>query len=235
MKSQFPQVIQSILARLETFILTSCLYGRAHIWRAMRPERQKSILTLLFVLAKSCCLAYDGAFVRVVNNGVAYPLTIKEMARLSGLPIWTVNRCLADLRELGFIKNMNKQIKRIGADGLECSCVLRCFTRAFYEAIGLYSMFVESVKWAAQHSKLKISWAFHKVKDKAAKAITKALHGAGASKVPKDEKERYRQKENAKFLEYLSCSAKHPVGCLGGYSSAEVCEVCRKFRSRGEA
>lgn len=231
MKNRRPAIIDNILTRLETFVITKCLYGRAHIWRRMRPERQQSILILLAVLAKSCCLAYDGAFVRVVN-GVAYPLTIKEMSRLSGLPIWTVNRCLADLRELGFIQS-GKQIILPGQDGeVVVTAVMRKFTKAFYVALGLWGQFVEGVKYAAAHSKLKISWAFHAVKNKAAKAIKSALAPA---KVPKDEKERYRQQKNAIFMQYLDCSSKHDPACLGGYSSSEVCSLCRRMRSGGKA
>lgn len=232
MKNRRPAIIDNILTRLETFVITKCLYGRAHIWRRMRPERQQSILILLAVLAKSCCLAYDGAFVRVVN-GVAYPLTIKEMSRLSGLPIWTVNRCLADLRELGFIQS-GKQIILPGQDGeVVVTAVMRKFTKAFYVALGLWGQFVEGVKYATAHSKLKISWAFHAVKNKAAKAIKSALAPA---KVPKDEADKERYRKNQTFLAYLECSSKHDhQGCLGGYSSEAVCAVCRRMRAGGKA
>lgn len=225
----YPQVIQSVLVRLETFIITYCLYGRAGIWRAMRKERQEAILKLLIVLAKSCALAYDGVFVRVVN-GVAHPLTVLQMARLSGLSRSSAERCLADLRELGFIQS-GKQILKSGPDGLECSAVMRKFTKAFWVKMGLWGQFVEAVKYSVAHCKLRISWVFKRVADKTKKVISGAL----AAKVPKEGGDRERQRQNAVFFEYLDCSKSHAPGCLGGYASEAACALCRKLRGGNDA
>lgn len=223
----YPQVIQSCLQRIESYIQT-LLYARKGIWRAMRIERQQSLLLLMTVLAKHAALAYDGAFVLSVGDGRLVPMTVGSMSKLTNLSRPTVERCLHDLREMEVITT-SKQVKRIGADGLECGPVLRKFTKKFWQAIGLYSAFCRAVQYAVAHSKLRISWKFHKIVNKAKKIVSSAL--AGVAKVPKDEnRERYRQ--NQIFLQYLDCSRKHDCGCIGGYASAEVCAFCRKMRAK---
>lgn len=221
----FPAVIQNLITRIDYLVHSRMKYGRSGIYKAMRPERSNSLVILLTDLSKKAVLGMDGVFCKVID-GVAYPLTVEDMSRISGLSVRNVQRCLHDLADMKYLVS-SRQIKRTGKDGnLEVGPVLRRFTEKFWRDAGLYSAFVEAVKYATQNFRLKIAWTFKSIV-KATKAISGALSGNSTDKVPKDKE---RQRKNAAFFEYLDCSKYHAPGCLGGYASAAACALCRKLR-----
>lgn len=226
-KNQFPQIIQSAILRIESFVQSRMKYSRPGKYRAMRTERASSLVILLTALCKKAVLCYDGIFCKVINN-VCFPLTVADMTKISGLSQRNVQRCLHDLQDMNYL-TASRQMKRPGEDGeLEVGPVLRRLTEKFWRDCGLWSAFVAAVKYAVEHARVRLAWSFKKISQKT-KALAAALAPA-PDKVPKSD----RQRQNAIFMQYLDCSSKHP-GCLGSYASSEVCSLCRRMRTGGKA
>lgn len=217
---QFPYLIQNALVRLP-YLIEKCLYLRPGMWKAMRQERQDSMLALLEAFVRHACLALDGSLVKIAGNA-AMPLTVKQMAAMVNKPTRNIDRILFDLRSLGLLTS-STQIRRKGPYGLEVAPVLRSFTTKFWGMLGLLSQFIAAVKYAAENSKIRIAWRFKRVSGhKKTAAASPQVDGAL--------QEKERQRQNALFQEFTSCLMRHSTGCLGGYASEDACALCRKLR-----
>lgn len=210
--ANYPHLIQKALVKINN-LLSSAFFrrGRSFGYKAMRSDRMENHYAVLTVMLQGCCLQFDGTLCRVSGSS-ARPLTVPEIASFSEINQRTVERCIADLKDLKLIQS-EKQFKRLFPEGLTVSAVLRVFTRLFWEKLGLWSLFVESVKYAQQHAKLKL------------KRPMKLL-----GTVVKPDGRRRSQQNNLLFLAMTGCQhRKRGKPCSGGHQSAEICDLCRKF------
>lgn len=162
--SALPLLLQKALDGLSSLI-NRLDYARPDCIRAMRPERKRSLVKLLSCMIRSCSLQHNGTLV-AVNGPYARPKIVNEYAVQSGLSVPNVKRCLADLRDLGYISG--KQIKRKNSisGGLEVTPGLRQFTEKFWRDLGLLELFKEQVEWAKKHASKKLFLPFRAVKAK---------------------------------------------------------------------
>ena len=149
--SAIPLPLQKAIDFLPIFI--ECLVrARRGLIRCMRVERREAMVKFLKVILLSTSLQHDGAVV-YLNDRWAKPKTLQELAEEAGLSYAQAKRCLALLKELEFITS--KQIKRKNklTGQLEVSPALRCLTRKFWQKIGLWDLYKQSVAWAKKHVK----------------------------------------------------------------------------------
>lgn len=122
--------------------------------QAMHSQRRMSLLLLIPVMLTAGCLQYDCAPCQVTalpGGGMdARPLTVKELAHRAGLGERNAKRCLQDLREAGML-GKSPQIRRRDGISLLVAPKLRTFTEVFWKTLGLWDLFVESVRYAMEH------------------------------------------------------------------------------------
>lgn len=231
MKPNFPFIVQSTITRLVGLVDQDAVkHGRAGIWRAMRKERREGLVLLLMVLVKAAAMQFDGAAVKIIDKKHAFPLTVADMARLSKQGKRRVERELEDLRNLGLISS-SQQVRRQGPFGLECGPVLRCFTRKFWELLGLWSQFVESVKYATKYGSLTLVWKFVRVANNYIhnlKKITGELIEREKKRKNSDLQSFVKQR-NLWFMQIQSCFVKHGSGCNGGFMADDACKFCKNI------
>lgn len=214
--AKFPRIIQLAIARIDNLISSAFFRrGRSKGYKAMKSDRAENMKALFIVQLQACCLEFQGGLCRVSGN-LARPLTVPEMASLSKKNQRTIERCLADAKDLGLIHS-EKQFIRKFPNGLHVAAVWRVFTQLFWEKLGLWGLFVESVKYAAQHARLKLK---HPLKN------------VGKKKSPgNSEEQRRRSKQNNLWFAAMVACEHRPraQSCPGGYQCAEICALCHQF------
>lgn len=166
-------------------------------------------------MLQGCCLQFDGKFC-MVKNGLARPMTVPEMARFTEINQRCVERIIHDAKDLGLIQS-EKQFKRLFPNGLKVSAVLRMFTKLFWQSLGLWSLFIESVKYASQNGKLKFKNPIKTIGEKKPPAVA-------------EQERRRSQRDNQLFLFMVQCEhRKGEKACSGQFKDAEVCAICRKL------
>lgn len=146
-----PAIFQLALSRL-SWLIDDMKYAR-HTPRAMRPERMDAIFAVLKAMIKLCCLQFNGAAC-AVREGWARPITVPELAKLSGLPIRNTERCLHDLTAMCYI-DVGKQYRSYnnGTPVFVVSGVMRTFTPKFWKLLDLTELFRRSVQYAREKGK----------------------------------------------------------------------------------
>lgn len=144
--SAIPLPLHKAILLIPLFI-ASITKSRPGLIRSMRSDRQICLGKFLKALLLSTSLQHDGAIIYITKRW-AKPKTLQELAEESGISYAQAKRCLAFLKQLGYITS--RQIKRKNkVNGqLEVSPALRCLTRNFWVAVGLWDLFQASVAWA---------------------------------------------------------------------------------------
>lgn len=216
MVANFPRLIQLAIARVDLLISSSFFRrGRSKGLKAMRSDHAENCKVMFVAMLQGCCLEFDGALCRV-SNGTARPLTIPEISQFSKKNQRTIERCQATAKDLGLLHS-EKQFKCSSPDGLKVAAVWRVFTRLFWEKLGLWSLYVESVKHAAANAKLK---------------LRNPVKLVGKKKPPDPDRanQRRRKAETLLFIAMSKCRhRKNEKSCSGAYQTAEICDMCRRF------
>lgn len=223
--AKLPRIIYEARAKIASLVYSNFFrYGRSKGYKAMRRDFAEKFIPVIDTMLLSCCLEFDGGLCRVDGN-TARPLTVPEISKFSGVEQRTVERILAVLKELGLI-NSEMQFKRLFPTGLKVAAVWRVFTQKFWEKLGLWSLFVESVKYAAEHAHLKLRYPLKNV----GKYIKNIFHCIKSLKEKDEENERLRKKHNQMWSDMCSCSNfKNCKTCRGGIKPEEICALCHRL------
>lgn len=213
-----PRIIPEARTRIASFVHSAYVkFGRSCGLKAMKKDYAEKLITLLDIMLQACTMQFDGRLCRV-SGDLARPLTVPEMATFTEFNQRSVERMIHDLKDLKLIQS-EKQFKRMFPEGLKVAAVWRLFTRLFWEKLGLWSLFVESVKYAAHNGKLQPKNPIRRVGKK--KSATAA-----------EAERRKIQRDNQLFLFMAQCEhRKGEKACSGNYMAEEVCAMCRRFSS----
>ena len=211
-----PKIITLACQKLPDLVYSSFFrYGRSEGIKAMKCDYAEKFLILLESLLWACVMQFDGKLCRVSGN-VGRPYTVREMALFTHINQRTIERMLHDLRDLKLIQS-DKQFIRMFPEGLKVAAVWRVFTRQFWEKLGLWSLFVESVKYAARNGKLRLK---------------NPLRWAGKKKSASvSEEEKRKSRHDTQIFIFMS-QCEHRKGekaCSGRYLAPEVCAMCHHF------
>lgn len=169
-----PLLITTLLGLLPDFTASAkFLFGRpGGSGKKMKSDHAANLRAVLMVLARGCALQYDGLICHF-EDGWVRPLTIPEIAVITGLNEKTIDRCLAELEAMGLLES--RQIKRRNptTGRLEVSGGLRKFTKKFWLAVGLWRLFQKGLDWAKRHGKRKFLLPFKGISVKARAVATK--------------------------------------------------------------
>ncbi len=216
MAINYPKIILLARQKIASLVYSPAIrYGRSRGIKAMKKSYAEKILSVLDTMLQACCLQFDGGMCRV-SGDLARPLTVQEISTFSDIHQRTTERIIHDLKDLGLIQS-EKQFKRLFPSGLKVSGVIRMFTKLFWQLLGLWSLFVESVKYASEHGKLKLKNPIKLVGKKKPPAVA-------------EQERRRSQRDNRLFLFMVQCEhRKGEKACSGQFKDAEVCAICRKL------
>ena len=124
--------------------------SRPGLIRSMRSDRQECLAKFLKIILLSTSLQHDGAII-YLNDRWAKPKTLKEIAEEAGISYAQAKRCLALLKQLGYISSKQIRRKNKVTGQLEVSPALRFLTRKFWKACKLWDLFKQSMAWAKKH------------------------------------------------------------------------------------
>ena len=192
--SSLPLALSLAIARIDQILRSSQLLYAGGRFKEMRGDRLEAIGVLLVTMLRHCCIQNDGHIVLLINNGKeAVPITIKQLASLSGLGVKRVVRCLHELREAGFLSS-RPQFRRNskGSSTLLVAACFRSFTRQFWSMMGLWGVYVSCVRYAQKQPVIRLRARVYQIaRDAVARplALIRAAVGAGrASLEAKDKK-----------------------------------------------
>ena len=171
--------------------------ARIGLIRCMRKERKEALKKFLTVLILSTSLQHDGAICYITDK-TAKPKTLQEMAAEAGISFAQAKRCLALLKDFGYIAS--KQIKRKNRinGAFEVSPALRVLTKKFWQKIGLWELYQQSMAWAKKHCRRYFIMPFKAIKlaEKKLKqigglmgSVLKSMHKTAEQEAIKEETE----------------------------------------------
>lgn len=176
-----PFVIQESLNRFTAYLESpEVVDGRSgDRKRSMRSDRRGNIVKVVRVMLLGCCLQHGGLICRMARFW-ARPMSIPEIARLAGMTVITVARCMADLVDLGLLESGQIKRKSLKTGQLEVSVGLRNFTDKFWSAMGLLEKFKAGVEWAKKNGRRKLDLPFKGISQKVKETFAKAGDVIGA-------------------------------------------------------
>lgn len=191
--SSLPLALSLAIARIDQILNSSQLLYAGGRFNPIRGDRLKAIGVLLVTMLRHCCIQNDGHIVLLINNGKeAVPITIKQLASLSGLGVKRVVRCLHDLREAGLLSSRPQFRRKSKGKTLLVGACFRSFTRKFWSMMGLWGVYVSCVRYAQKKPVIRLRARVYQIaRDAVARplALLRAAVGAGrASLEAKDKK-----------------------------------------------
>lgn len=191
--SSLPLALSLAIARIDQILNSYQLLYAGGRFNPIRGDRLEAIGILLVTMLRHCCIQNDGHIVLLINNGKeAVPITIKQLAFLSGLGVKRVVRCLHDLREAGLLSSRPQFRRKSKGNTLLVGACFRSFTRKFWSMMGLWGVYVSCVRYAQKKPAIRLRARVYQIaRDAVAKplALIRAAVGAGrASLEAKDKK-----------------------------------------------
>ena len=191
--SSLPLALSLAIARIDQILNSSQLLYVGGRRAAMRGDRLRAIGVLLVTMLRHCCIQNDGHIVLLINDGKeAVPITIKQLAMLSGLGVKRVVRCLHELREAGLLSSRPQFRRNSKGNTLLVGACFRSFTRKFWSMMGLWGVYVSCVRYAQKKPAIRLRARVYQIaRDAVARplALIRAAVGAGrASLEAKDKK-----------------------------------------------
>ena len=188
--SSLPLALSLAIARIDQILNSHQLLYVGGRSKEMRGDRLEAIGILLVTMLRHCCIQNDGHIVLLINHGKeAVPITIKQLASLSGLGVKRVVRCLHELREAGLLSSRPQFRRKSNGNTLLVGACFRSFTRQFWSMMGLWGVYVSCVRYAQKKPVIRLRARVYQIAVAKPLALIRAAVGAGrASLEAKDKK-----------------------------------------------
>lgn len=169
-----PLIIEQALQRLDERLSSTIEAHTPPRCRAMRCERRTAIASVAAAALRAACLQADGLFVRLMPDGKeAAPLTVAALASRAGIGERRTKRALYDMRQAGLLQVKPQRIHHDSTGGgIIVAACLRQFTRRFWAALGLYQLYVDTVKYMQKKPLIKLRYAAYRIRMGVEKIVT---------------------------------------------------------------
>jgi len=213
--------------RLDALFGLVALTHGAGRFRAMRRERRDAIRAVVSALLARVCLQADGLAVQLSADGrEAVPLTVEGLAAVAGIGTRRAKRVLYDMRDAGLIEVKPQWRQRQGARVLLVAACLRRLTRRFWAALGLWRLYVETVRYMQGRPLIRIRAAVYEITAALERRVLPLLDGRRRSPPPETAAEkRLREMRNTVFLCLTQQHNGRPCPCPS--CSPEQAAICR--------
>lgn len=201
---------------------------QADRYRTMRRERQEAIRAVLEALLPRVCLQADGlAIVMDEDQTGGKPLTVAALAAAAGIGVRRAKRAIYDLRLAGLLEIKPQWRRR--ADGgrtLLVAACLRRLTRRFWAALGLWGLYVETVRYMQGRPLIRIKAAVYEVAASLGRRVLPLLGGRRGPPPPETAAaQKTREARNAAFICLTVTHGGTPCPCPA--CSPDQAAICR--------
>ena len=202
-KKQLPLLLKLAAERLDDlFRLVDLTHGEDRS-RGMRSERRDAIRAVVSALLGRINLQAGGLAVQLSADGrEATPLTVEGLAAAAGVGARRTKRVLCNMRNAGLIEVTPQWRRR--ADGgrtLLVAACLRRLTRKFWAALGLWGLYVETVRYMQGRPLIRIKAAVYEVAASLGRRVLPLLGGRRGPPPPETAAaKKDRETRNAAFL-----------------------------------
>lgn len=202
-KNSPPLLLRLALERLDALFNLDDLTHGENRCRAMRSERRDAIRAVVSALMGRICLQAGGLAVQLSADGrEAVPLTVGKLAAVAGIGVRRAKRVLYSMRDAGLIEVTPQWRRR--ADGgrtLLVAACLRRLTRRFWAALGLWRLYVETVRYMQGRPLIRIKAAVYEVAASLGRRVLPLLGGRRGPPPPETAAaKKDRETRNAAFL-----------------------------------
>lgn len=233
-KKQLPLLLRLALERLDAlFHLVDLTHGAGRC-RAMRSERRDAIRAVVSALLGRVCLQADGLAVQLAADGrEAVPLTVEGLAAVAGVGARRAKRVLYDMRDAGLIEVKPQWRRRRGERVLLVAACLRRLTRKFWAALGLWGLYVATVRYMQGRPLIKIKAAVYEIVSslgrRALPLVARGRRGPPPPETATAKKE--RETRNAAFICLVLKHGGKPCPCPA--CSPDQAAICRAVATSG--
>lgn len=229
-KKQIPLLLQLAAERLDDLFRLADLTHGAGRCRAMRQERRDALRAVVSALLGRVCLQADGLAVQLAADGrEAVPLTVEGLAAVAGVGARRAKRVLYDMRDAGLIEVKPQWRRRQGAQVLLVAACLRRLTRKFWAALGLWRLYVETVRYMQGRPQIRIRAAVFEVAASLGRRVLPLLDGGRRAPPPPEAAAVQRQREthNRAFACLVTQHGGTPCRCPS--CSPDQLAACRRL------
>ena len=229
-KKQLPLLLRLAAERLDDLFRLADLTHGAGRCRAMRQERRDALRAVVSALLGRVCLQADGLAVQLAADGrEAVPLTVEGLAAVAGVGARRAKRVLYDMRDAGLIEVKPQWRRRQGAQVLLVAACLRRLTRKFWAALGLWRLYVETVRYMQGRPQIRIRAAVFEVAASLGRRVLPLLDGGRRAPPPPEAAAVQRQREthNRAFACLVTQHGGTPCRCPS--CSPDQLAACRRL------
>ena len=227
-KKQLPLLLKLAAERLDDlFRLVDLTHGEDRS-RGMRSERRDAIRAVVSALLGRINLQAGGLAVQLSADGrEAVPLTVGKLAAVAGIGVRRAKRVLYSMRDAGLIEVTPQWRRR--ADGgrtLLVAACLRRLTRKFWAALGLWGLYVETVRYMQGRPLIRIKAAVYEVAASLGRRVLPLLGGRRGPPPPETAAaKKDRETRNAAFICLTVTHGGTPCPCPA--CSPDQAAICR--------
>lgn len=227
-KKQLPLLLKLAAERLDDlFQLVDLTHGEDRS-RGMRSERRDAIRAVVSALLGRVNLQAGGLAVQLSADGrEATPLTVEGLAAAAGVGARRTKRVLCNMRNAGLIEVTPQWRRR--ADGgrtLLVAACLRRLTRKFWAALGLWGLYVETVRYMQGRPLIRIKAAVYEVAASLGRRVLPLLGGRRGPPPPETAAaKKDRETRNAAFICLTVTHGGTPCPCPA--CSPDQAAICR--------
>lgn len=227
-KKQLPLLLKLAAERLDDLFRLVDLTHGADRCRGMRIERRDAIRAVVSALLERVCLQAGGLAVQLSADGrEAVPLTVGKLAAVAGIGARRAKRVLYNMRDAGLIEVTPQWRRR--ADGgrtLLVAACLRRLTRKFWAALGLWGLYVETVRYMQGRPLIRIKAAVYEVAASLGRRVLPLLGGRRGPPPPETAAaKKDRETRNAAFICLTVTHGGTPCPCPA--CSPDQAAICR--------
>ena len=227
-KKQLPLLLKLAAERLDDlFRLVDLTHGEGRS-RGMRSERRDALRAVVSALLGRINLQAGGLAVQLSADGrEATPLTVEGLAAAAGIGARRTKRVLYNMRDAGLIE-VTPQWRRLADGGrtLLVAACLRRLTRKFWAALGLWGLYVETVRYMQGRPLIRIKAAVYEVAASLGRRVLPLLGGRRGPPPPETAAaQKDRETRNAAFICLTITHGGTPCPCPA--CSPDQAAICR--------
>ena len=233
-KKQLPLLLRLALERLDALFNLVELTRGAGRCRAMRSERRDAIRAVVSALLGRVCLQADGLAVQLAADGrEAVPLTVEGLAAVAGVGARRAKRVLYDMRDAGLIEVKPQWRRRRGERVLLVAACLRRLTRKFWAALGLWGLYVATVRYMQGRPLIKNKAAVYEIASSLGRRALPLVAGGRRGPPPPETATAKKEREtrNAAFICLVLKHGGKPCPCPA--CSPAQAAICRAVATSG--
>lgn len=182
--TRYPTPIINAIEKIPSLVESDAFCRRPKFERRRYAQSREACKRLLICLVKHTCLAQNGLIVKMLPyergdpGRNAMPLTVMDMAKLTGMTLRRTERAKRELQAMGWLEADSQVVRYKGGNVLEVNPVARKLTVKFWTEVDSLEEFRTAVLYAVQRVTVYVSAKLVKWARNAKNAVNEAARKA---------------------------------------------------------